>query len=154
MPSSAPAAPAFILFLSEPAAGKRRAVQVRGLPFTLGATPDCSVPLCAGGGSMVRVEEGPEGLRVVDLSGDCLHCDGLLAAELPLHHGSSFEVGDAGVRFLIGTKESLRPRRERRKPEPSSPAAAHLERLEALEVKVSELRRSLNRSRKSALSAG
>jgi hypothetical protein len=152
--------PTFVLFITEPKPATRRAIQIRGLPFTLGSTPEAAVPLrsvvppSGATPTLVRIEESPSGLRVVDVAGDGLHCDGLLAESLPLTHGSVFEVGDARVRFLVGTRESLRqPRRRRAATDPALPVAEHLRNLERLETRVGELRQSLGARRARAVAA-
>ncbi|MBI4601726.1 MAG: hypothetical protein HY721_07180 [Planctomycetes bacterium] len=163
MPS--PLRDSFVLFVSEPPAGSRRAVVVRGLPFTLGSSPEASVKLRAPGAPLVRVEaSGPAGHRAVDLGGGALRFDGRAVEEVPLEQGTTFEVGEASVRFFAGAVEDVRRLAAARAPAPVEPdtevlpaalgaalgaapealtaslkAAFHLERLAGLERRLAEL---------------
>ncbi|HZN58246.1 MAG TPA: FHA domain-containing protein [Planctomycetota bacterium] len=98
----------FILLIHEPSLDLQRAVQVNGLPFTIGSSEGCSVRLKTRGISRVRVEAHGEGHRVVDGGTDVLRWNGAPARSVVLLQGTTFSVGGVRVRFFAGTAETLR----------------------------------------------
>ena len=122
----------FVLLIQEPSLSLQRAVQIHGLPFTIGSGPEAQVCLRTPDIPTAWVEAADDGYRVVNGS-----------SEEPIGHGSTFELGGVSLRFFVGTAESLRshstPKPEELK-QPDDPvrraAVAYLERLAELERKL------------------